>query len=206
MRGCMARARLFLLSPASAHGARARPLLEPEPRTALARQLASSEGVPLGDVFRYLSGLYFNGKLAYARAFASPPSSVPGEGVYVITLSDGLLLPSTALRTEDMRRFAAVEMGSETYGRALERGARTLAELLGAECEVIFLGSVGSGKYTDLLLPIFGERLLFPPALTSQGQLERGASLLRCVQERRELEYVPLAELLSSRLRATDRG
>ena len=196
------RARLFLLSPASAHGARARPLLELEPRTQLARQLSTSEGVPLGDVFRYLSGLYFNGKLAYARAFASPPSTIAGEGVYVITLSDGLLLPTTVLRTEDVRRFAAVEMGSEVYGRALERGARVLAEQVGGECDLIFLGSVGSGKYTDLLLPIFGERLLFPPVLQSQGQLERGAFLLRCVQEQRELEYVPLTELLSRRTRA----
>lgn len=193
--------RLFLLSPASAHGARARPLLELEPRTPLARRLAGVDGVPLGDVFRYLSGLYFNGKLAYARAFALPPSVIHGEGVYVITLSDGLLVPSVTVRTDDMRRFAAVEMGSEMYGRALERGASTLAEQVGAECDVIFLGSVGSGKYTDLLLPIFGERLLFPPVLLSQGQLERGAFLLRCVQEGRELEYVPLAELLSSRVK-----
>ena len=29
------------------------------------------EGVPLGDAFAFISGLYFRGKLAYADAFAA---------------------------------------------------------------------------------------------------------------------------------------
>ena len=31
-------------------------------------------GAPMGDVFSFMSGLYFRGKLAYARAFATPPA------------------------------------------------------------------------------------------------------------------------------------
>jgi len=197
----MPRSKVFLLSPASAHGAKARPLLEREPRTPFARQLASPEGVALGTVFRYLSGLYFNGKLLYANAFASPPRALAGEGVYVITLAKGLLTPETPVRSEDVRRFAEVEMGSEAYGRPLEESARSLATTMGGECDAVLLGSVGTGKYTDILLPIFGRRLLFPPDILSQGQLERGAFLMRCAKEGRELRYEPVEGLLSARVR-----
>ena len=47
-------------------------------RFELARRLARGHGPPLGEVFAFLSGLYFRGKLAYARAFARPPGGVPG--------------------------------------------------------------------------------------------------------------------------------
>ena len=31
------------------------------------------DGAPLGEVFAFISGLYFRGKLTYAQAFAAPP-------------------------------------------------------------------------------------------------------------------------------------
>ena len=62
--------RVFLLSPASCHGERARLLLRDEACFDLALRLRG-EGAPLGEVFSFLSGLYFRGKLAYARAFAA---------------------------------------------------------------------------------------------------------------------------------------
>src|SRR5687767_6481407 len=68
------RSKVFLISPATAHGPRALSLRRPGSSSALARRLRA-EGVPLGDVFSVLSGLYFRGKLEYARAFAH----VPGE-------------------------------------------------------------------------------------------------------------------------------
>ena len=42
----------------------------------LARALRSGEGAPVGEVFSFLSGLYFRGKLAYAEAFARPPKKL----------------------------------------------------------------------------------------------------------------------------------
>jgi hypothetical protein len=51
--------RIFLLSPASCGGKRARILLRPQANFALARALRSSEGAPLGEVFSFLSGLYY---------------------------------------------------------------------------------------------------------------------------------------------------
>jgi hypothetical protein len=59
--------------------------------------------------------------------------------------------------------------------------------------EVIFLGSVATGKYTDTLLPILGERLFFPADFTSRGDLSRGSLLLRSVATNQELYYIPVA-------------
>ena len=52
----------------------------------LAQRLRSPDGVPLADVFSFVSGLYFRGKVAYARRFAQPPDPaepVSGGGVLV---------------------------------------------------------------------------------------------------------------------------
>ena len=39
----------------------------------LAKRLRSSEGASLGEVFSFLSGLYFRGKFAYSTHFGRPP-------------------------------------------------------------------------------------------------------------------------------------
>ncbi|HWN91068.1 MAG TPA: hypothetical protein VNQ15_06645, partial [Verrucomicrobiae bacterium] len=95
--------RVFLLSPAHCRGERASLVLGPRARFDLALRLRASPGAPLGEVFSFLSGLYFRGKLTYARAFASPPAGVPG--VYVITPTDGLELAETAVDVSRLRRF-----------------------------------------------------------------------------------------------------
>src|SRR5690348_9480336 len=63
--------RIFLLSPADSSGARARLVLREGARFELAMRLRDS-GAPLGEIFCFMSGLYFRGNLAYARAFAEP--------------------------------------------------------------------------------------------------------------------------------------
>ena len=79
--------RIFLLSPAYAAGESA--------QFDLARRLRSSDRRPtIGEVFSFLSGLYFRGKLAYANAFARPHSGSPG--VLVITPNRGLIDASTS--------------------------------------------------------------------------------------------------------------
>ena len=88
--------RIFLLSPAHCGGTRARQALSPSARFALAEQLRSQDGAQLGDVFAFVSGLYFRGKLAYARRFAAvtdPGNPVVGGGVHVITPTAGLRSP-----------------------------------------------------------------------------------------------------------------
>lgn len=191
----LGRGRIFLLSPATAHGKKGRVLLDEPARTPVAKRLRS-EGMPIGAVFRYLSGLYFNGKLAYARAFARPPAAHTG-GVYILTLTDGLMTPDTLITASDLARFAKAEMGNEAGRAELTRAVRELGETMGDACDIVFLGSVATDKYTRMLEPALRERLLFPRDLLSRGQLARGALLLECVLGDRELDYESLSMLRS---------
>ena len=170
----------------------------PNARFALAQQLQSPEGAPLGDVFSFVSGLYFRGKLAYARQFARPPvpdDPVTAGGVLIITPSAGLRGADTAITAESFRAFARVDIDlkNPAYRRPLEQGARALLDSVGADCEVVLLGSVASGKYVDLLVPIFGDRLLFPIHFVGRGDMSRGGLMLRCDAAGLELDYVPVA-------------
>ena len=190
--------RIFLLSPANCGGVRANMVTSPAAQFALARQLRDPQGAALGDVFSFVSGLYFRGKLAYARRFAQPPD--PGDpvaagGVLVITPNAGLRAADTPVTVESFRRFAsvAIDLANRTYSAPLERGARALRAAIGPDCEVVLLGSIASGKYVDLLLPIFGDRLMFPPEFVGRGDMSRGGLMLRRVADGIELDYVTLA-------------
>jgi hypothetical protein len=185
---------VFLISPATAHGPRALLLRRPSSSSALARRLRA-EGVPLGDVFSFLSGLYFRGKLEYARAFAHAPGDETG-GVHIITMTDGLVSPDAPISSQDLERYALCSEGAAAAISTLERTAIALSQRIGSDADVVLLGSVSTGKYTDLLAPIFGERLLFPRDVLHIGQLARGALFLRRARERHELEYVPVAEIV----------
>jgi hypothetical protein len=189
--------RIFLLSPANCGGVRAKMVSSPTAQFDLAQQLRTPAGAPLGDVFAFVSGLYFRGKLAYARRFARPPDPddpVVAGGVLVITPNAGLRSVDTPVTTESFRAFANVpiDLGNPKYVRPLSASARALAEAAGPDCEVVLLGSVASGKYVELLLPIFGDRLLFPPDFIGRGDMSRGGLMLRCVYAGQELPYVPL--------------
>src|SRR3954465_5580235 len=81
--------RVFLLSPAYAGGQRARMIMSERAQFELARRLRSERHPTLGEVFAFLSGLYFRGKLAYANAFAPP--SAHKSTILVITPTRGLV-------------------------------------------------------------------------------------------------------------------
>ena len=190
--------RVFLLSPANCNGVRGRMVTSPAAQFALARQLRTAEGAPLGDVFSFVSGLYFRGKLAYARRFACPPD--PGDpvvagGVLVITPNAGLRAADMPVTVESFRAFAGVDIDlkNAAYRVPLERGARALVDAVGPECDIVLLGSIASGKYVELLQPIFGEKLMFPPAFVGRGDMSRGGLMLRCVTAGLELEYTSIA-------------
>lgn len=182
--------RVFLLSPANCNGERARWVLKRDAQSDLAKRLRSFEGVPLGEVFSFLSGLYFRGKLAYARSFARPPFS--GNGVLVITPTAGLLPHETSVRLPKLRGFARVPIDNRNrlYRRSLIRDAKRLAAEVGRDCEVVLLGSIATGKYLDILTHVFGAQLMIPPDFIGRGDMSRGALLLRCVREQRELDYI----------------
>jgi hypothetical protein len=197
------RQRFFILSPATAHGPRAQLLRNPSSGSAFARRVRE-EGAPLGEVFSFLSGLYFRGKLEYARAFVRSARDV--EGVHVITMTDGLRSPDARVSTQELERFALCPEGATASSEALERTAQALAQQANADAEIVLLGSVSTGKYTDILAPIFGERLCFPREILHIGQLARGALFLRRARERRELDYMPVAEIIRAGRRVTLRA
>lgn len=190
--------RVFLLSPAHCGGRRAKQVLSPNATFALARELRSRRGAMLGDVFMFVSGLYFRGKLTYALRFAAPPepgNPVVGCGVHIITPNAGLRSPDTYVTRKALLAFAEgdVHQDNAGYRRPLERSARALAREIGPECDVVLLGSIASPKYVDVLLAIFGGRLRFPADFVGRGDMSRGGLMLRCVSERRELRYIPVA-------------
>jgi hypothetical protein len=183
--------RVFLLSPARASGRRMGLLLRPDASFALALELQQGRAT-LGAAFEFASGLYFRGKLAYARAFASAPRGVPGA--LVIAPGVGLADECTAMTATELRAIGQVpvDLAEPRYREPLERDARALAEKLAQGGEVVLLGSIASGKYADVLLDILGDRLLFPTEFVGRGDMSRGGLLLRCARAGQELEYAPL--------------
>jgi hypothetical protein len=155
----------------------------------LARQLRTPAGAPLGEVFAFLSGLYFRGKLAYASAFASDAA-----GVLVITPHAGLVPAATPVTGDELRAAAQVDisLSNPTYRQALEASATHLAAALAPAARVVLLGSIASDKYVSILGRVFGARLLFPADFVGRGDMSRGGLLLRCVREGRQLDYVPV--------------
>ena len=189
--------RIFLLSPANCGGTRARQILSERAAFPLALELRSRRGAMLGDVFAFVSGLYFRGKLTYAMRFAAPPeldNPVIGCGVHVITPNAGLRSPDTYITPSALNAFAAddVHYANHRYRRPLERDARRLRREIGPECDVVLLGSVASPKYVDVLTAIFGERLRFPIDFVGRGDMSRGGLLLRKAREGVELPYTPV--------------
>jgi hypothetical protein len=160
--------RTFLLSPARLDGKRA--------------QLVFRGGfafTQLGEVFQFMSGLYFRGKLTYAKRFGR---------ALIITTNRGLLPADTRVTLDDLRRFAETDIaaGSEAFRAPLR------ASLAKLDSEVVLLGSIASSKYVEVLVEALGDRLVFPSDFVGRGDMSRGGLLLRAADEGRELPYVPV--------------
>jgi hypothetical protein len=159
----------------------------------LARKLRGQKGAPIAEVFTFLSGLYFRGKIAYATAFARPSRGTPG--VFVITPTRGLVDARTRIHLDDLREFATVDIDEDDsrYRLPLERDAQCLAKKLPLESEVVLLGSIATRKYVDVLLASFRDRLRFPADFIGRGDMSRGGLMLRCAVDRQELSYIAVA-------------
>lgn len=192
------RARTFLLSPANASGIKGQRLLSPTGQSDLAVRLRDS-GAPLGEVYRFISSLYFRGKLDYAEKFQSPPRGV--AGVHIIT-GAGLMLPERVVTLRELRRISAISIDAKNshYRLPLDSDLLHLRELVGNEADVILLGSIATSKYVTPLQEVFEERLLFPRDFLGRGDMSRGSMLLRCCAEGSELAYLPVGELHRSRV------
>jgi hypothetical protein len=189
--------RIFLLSPANCGGTRAKQVMSSNAKFALAVTLRSPGGAPLGDLFSFMSGLYFRGKLTYARRFACPAEPdhpIVGSGIHVITANAGLRSPDTLVTLAAVRAFGQGEIDADNanYRRPLEASARALLDEIGPDCDVVLLGSIASPKYVEILTGIFGSRLQFPIAFVGRGDMSRGGLLLRHASDGVELDYVPV--------------
>ena len=179
---------VFLLSPANMNGLRAEQLMSPRAKFEAAQMYRTPEGVPIALAFAFMSALYVRGQIAYALHFGGI------ENTYVIAPGFGLVPPGWRITEERMKvlRRTPVDLTKRNYRKPLELEANALAERLDDNVRVVLLGSVASGKYVDVLWPIFGDRLVFPGIFAGLGDMSRGGLLLRAMRANRELEYTPL--------------
>ena len=185
--------RVFLLSPARCDGRRARMVLNANATFDLATRLAhGGPGAPIGEVFAFLSGLYFRGKLTYARAFGARAKGA--ASVFVITTNRGLVTPDTLVTRDDLSAFATVDIAfaGDRFRAPLRESAERLDADLGSASEVVLWGSIATGNYADTLIDVCGDRLVFPIEFVGRGDMSRGGLLLRCARDGVELAYAPV--------------
>jgi hypothetical protein len=147
----------------------------------------------IGEVYTFISGLYFRGKMAYAEAFRSAaPHGLPSS--LVIVPGAGLVPPETLVDIEQLRAIAEIPVAEANpiYRDALVETATLLDRHAEGACSYVLLGSVASGKYTAPLLQVFGERLLFPADFVGRGDMSRGGLMLRHARSGIELPYIPV--------------
>ncbi len=188
--GVVSRGHIFLLSPAKVGGPRTAMLLREQADFRLARRLRE-DGATIGEIYSFISGLYFRGKMMYAEAFraAAPPGMPPA---LVIVPGAGLIPPQTTVSVAQLRTIAEISVDEDNprFRDPLTEAARLLDEHAEQGCSYVLLGSVASAKYTAPLLKLFGDRLLFPPDFVGRGDMSRGGLMLRQARAGVELPYV----------------
>jgi hypothetical protein len=171
--------KIFLLSPANASGKRAGYLTSG--KSSLSTEFRSTEGCALSEAYAFMSSLYFRGKLAYSQKY--------GDQSFIITPGFGLVSLDwklTASRFSQIRE-TQVSAKSPVYVDPFRRDAEKIAAL---DSQIILLGSIATGKYLDVLKPIFGSNLFYPEKFKSLGDMSRGAMMLNSCREGVELDYV----------------
>ena len=183
--------RIFLLSPAKAGGPRYSMLTRERADFDLARRLREGAAT-IGEVYSFISGLYFRGKMTYAEAFRAAPDGLPASLVMVPGV--GLVPPETIIDAGQLRAIAEIPVAEDNpdFRDPLTAAAKLLDEHAGKHCAYVLLGSVASAKYTAPLLEIFGERLLFPADFVGRGDMSRGGLMLRQARAGVELPYIPV--------------
>jgi hypothetical protein len=198
----VATSRVFLLSPAHLGGERARILLRTEAAFDLATRVRAPGGAPVGEIFAFLSGLYFRGKLAYATAFAAAPHPDVAPA-YVITSNRGLCTVDARFNHRQLTALGAVDIDArnDAYRQPLTRDAKKLAEQIG-DAEVVLLGSLATTKYTEVLGEIFGARLVSPVDFVGRGDMSRGSIMLKAARAGVELPYAAVRDLAGAKLKS----
>ena len=106
----------------------------------------------------------------------------------------GLVSPETTVNAIQLRRAGevAIEENNHVYRDPLLRDAGLLDQSAGPLCRYLLLGSIATGKYSDPLLSVFGDRLLFPLEFVGRGDMSRGGLMLRRVSSGEQLSYASL--------------
>lgn len=179
-------ATLFLVSPANLSGKRGKLLFNPGAKFELAVRVRSPSGAPLGEVFSFVSGLYFRGKLTYARKFGQ---------AFVMTAGGGLMDPEEPVTLARLQGWQQVSVSEHNphFTAPLVRQVCELADRHDQAARFVLLGSVASRKYVSPLLEALGPRLLFPTRFAGLGDMSRGSLLLKAASDERELDYSPVA-------------
>jgi hypothetical protein len=166
-------------------------LLRDQARFELAVKLRQG-AASIGEVYTFISGLYFRSKIAYVDVFRGAPPGVPPA--LVIVPGEGLVPPDTTVSIEELRAIADVPVDerNDAYRDALLRAARLLNQHAGPTCLQVLLGSIASAKYTGPLLEVFGERLIFPVDFVGRGDMSRGGLMLRHARSGVQLSYIPV--------------
>ena len=183
--------RIFLLSPAKAGGPRYSMLIREQANFDLAKRLREGAAT-IGEVYSFISGLYFRGKMMYAEAFRAAPGGLPPS--LVMVPGAGLVPPETIIDAGQLRAIAEIPVAEDNpdFRDPLTAAAKLLDEHAGKHCAYVLLGSVASAKYTSPLLEIFGDRLLFPADFVGRGDMSRGGLMLRQARAGVELPYIPV--------------
>ncbi len=180
---------VFLLSPANLAGKRAAMVLNPSAGFPLAQALHSSAGAPLGDVFSFVSGLYFRGKMQYSQRFGALPGGVSGG--LVISPGEGLRFLHERVTAARLHEWAKVDVDAQNpaFTEELLGHCHELWRTLGESARYVLLGSVATDKYVEPLTQVFHQRLLFPIDFVGRGDMSRGALMLRAARTGVELDY-----------------
>ena len=184
--------RIFLLSPAKAGGRRYSILTSDKASFELALKFRAGSAT-LGEIYSFISGLYFRGKIAYAAAFGAVPRQ--SSNALVIVPGLGLLPPETVFSPEQLKATAQIEVDEDNpiHHDALLAAAGSLDRATGHQCSFVLLGSVASAKYTTALLKVLDHRLLFPAEFVGRGDMSRGGIMLRSAASGEELTYIPVS-------------
>ncbi len=182
----MPSSRIFLLSPARAGGRRYSILTSDKADFELAHKLRAGCAT-LGEIYSFMSSLYFRGKMAYSTAF--------GASAFVIVPGLGLLAPDTVFSPEQLKATAQIDVDEDNpaHHDALLAAATSLDRDTGQQCSFVLLGSVASAKYTRALLKVLAHRLLFPAEFVGRGDMSRGGIMLRSAATGQELAYIPVS-------------
>ena len=107
-----------------------------------------------------------------------------------------------------LRAFGEVDIHEDDprYRKPLLRDGKLLARKLSEDGVAVLLGSIATGKYREVLLECFGERLVFPQDFVGRGDMSRGGLLLRAAREGIELPYTRVAGAVLKGKRATRIG